>query len=234
MTVVNTAYRAALLCMLLLAPPSFLRAAESPAISARAAAFSAAPALRSELGADLLHQAFAGFSRLKQEGRLTREGILTVIDFSRPSSQKRLFVIDVAGRRILYSSLVAHGRGSGISTAERFSNEPGSFRSSLGFFTTGATYEGSHGYSLRLEGLEEGVNDNAAMRSIVIHPAAYATRAFVLKHGRLGRSQGCPALPPSSSRAVIDLIKGGSCLFIYHQSPGYLAESHLLDVTGPS
>lgn len=234
MTLMQAGVRLALLSLLLVSSAPALRADEPRALSGRAAAFSGAPALRSEPGAELLRKAFSGYARLKAEGKLEHEGVLTVIDFSRPSTEKRLFVIDVPSRRVLFSSLVAHGRGSGALRAERFSNRPGSHQSSLGFFTTGATYEGAHGYSLRLEGMERGVNDNAALRSIVIHAAEYATREFISRHGRLGRSQGCPALPPARSRTLIDLIKGGSCLFIYHDSPGYLADSRLLQEMSPS
>jgi hypothetical protein len=209
-----------------LAAPA-LAAGPPPSRAADIAAFAAAPALRAELSPDLLAAALSGYYRMLGQGKILREGVMTVIDFNRPSAEKRLFVIDIRNRSIIYSSLVAHGSGSGGATADRFSNEPGSYQSSLGFFTTGDTYAGRHGYSLRLEGMEEGVNDNAAMRSIVIHGADYATRGFISKYGRLGRSQGCPALPPDSSRPVIDLIKGGSCLFIYHDRAGYASSAHL-------
>ncbi|ABB23200.1 murein L,D-transpeptidase catalytic domain family protein [Pelodictyon luteolum] len=233
-TMRTVAFSALLYIIVLFLPAPVLAAGTPPSRAAHIAAFAAAPALRSEISPKLLTVALSGYYRMLEQGEILREGVMTVIDFNRPSSEKRLFVIDIRNMSIIYSSLVAHGSGSGGAKAARFSNEPGSFQSSLGFFTTGDTYAGRHGYSLRLEGLEEGVNDNAAMRSIVIHGADYATRGFISKYGRLGRSQGCPALPPGSSRPVIDLIKGGSCLFIYHDSAGYAASVPLPDPDRPS
>lgn len=183
------------------------------------------PGLAGAIEPHILRMALAGYYRLRSEGRLEREGIITVIDFNRPSVDKRLFVIDLDAGRILHSDFVAHGKASGETYARSFSNRPGSHQSSLGFYTTGETYQGAHGYSMRLNGEEQGVNDNAAMRAIVMHPAGYVSSDFISKYGRLGRSQGCPALPEESSREVIDLIKGGSCLFIYHDSRNYSASN---------
>ncbi|MDT9545958.1 MAG: murein L,D-transpeptidase catalytic domain family protein [Chlorobium phaeovibrioides] len=176
------------------------------------------PGIKGAIHPKVLRKALEGYYALLEQGRLAREGILTVIDFNRPSVDRRIFVLDIEQGRLLHSGLVAHGMGSGEGMAERFSNIPGSHQSSLGFFSTGATYQGAHGYSLRLEGLEPGLNDNAAMRSIVIHGAKYVSDDFIRKHGRLGRSHGCPALSFSSFQQVIDLIKGGSCLFIYQDA----------------
>ena len=186
------------------------------------------PELRNKISSKVLSAALAGYSTLKEQGKVTREGILTVIDFDRPSVDERLFVIDVNQGKLLYSALVAHGSGSGENYAQSFSNVPGSRQSSLGFFTTGQTYDGKNGYSLRLQGLESGLNDNAESRSIVIHGADYVSYDFIKKHGRLGRSEGCPALSFDTFQQVIDLIKGGSCLFIYHDGKDVISKSTIL------
>jgi hypothetical protein len=186
------------------------------------------PELRNKISSQVLSAALAGYRALKEQGKVNRDGILTVIDFNRPSVDERLFVIDVNQGKLLYSALVAHGSGSGQNYAQSFSNVPGSRQSSLGFYTTGDTYDGKNGYSLRLQGLERGINDNAESRSIVIHGANYVSYDFIKKHGRLGRSEGCPALSFDSFQQVIDLIKGGSCLFIYHDGKDFLSKSTIL------
>jgi L,D-transpeptidase catalytic domain len=140
---------------------------------------------------------------------------ITIIDFTKPSTQKRFFVIDLEKRKLVYSCLVAHGKNSGDNYAKSFSNQMGSLQSSLGFFLTAETYQGEHGYTLRLDGLEKGINDNARAREIVIHGAKYVSDEFIKKYGILGRSWGCPALPADISKEIIDKISGGSCLFIY-------------------
>ncbi len=178
--------------------------------------FSDFPELRDKISSRALDMALSGYNALKEQGKVSRDGILTVIDFNRPSVDQRLFVIDVKRGQLLYSGLVAHGKGSGDIYPRSFSNVPGSHQSSLGFYTTGDTYDGKNGYSLRLQGLEQGVNDKAESRSIVIHGADYVSYDFIKKNGRLGRSEGCPAISFDSFQQVIDLIKGGSCLFIYH------------------
>jgi len=148
--------------------------------------------------------------RRAQEGNLIGRGRLTVIDYSLASTERRLFVIDPESGKVLFAERVAHGRGSGDLLASRFGNETQSHRSSLGVFRTAETYFGAHGYSLRLDGLDKGVNDQARKRDIVFHAADYATERFGREHGRLGRSFGCPALAPEVARAVIDEIRGGS------------------------
>ncbi|MEI6757436.1 MAG: murein L,D-transpeptidase catalytic domain family protein [Chlorobium sp.] len=190
---------------------------------------SQSPELKNRIDSRVLTMALAGYYSLREQGKVTRDGILTVIDFNRPSVEDRLFVIDINQGRLLYSGLVAHGSGSGENYAERFSNNPGSHQSSLGFYTTADTYDGKNGYSLRLLGMERGINDNAEMRSIVIHGADYVSHDFIRKHGRLGRSQGCPALSFENNQQVIDLIKGGSCLFIYQSAREYALSSTLLN-----
>ena len=158
---------------------------------------------------------------------VTNRRFLTLIDYSRPSTSPRLWVIDLDTERVLFEELVAHGRGSGGNVTEHFSNEPGSLASSLGLFLTGDTYVGSNGYSLRLHGLERGVNDRALDRAIVMHGASYV-RAGMERLGRLGRSWGCPALRPAVARQLIDTIKGGSLLLAYYPDAQWLAQSPFL------
>jgi hypothetical protein len=159
--------------------------------------------------------------------------VLTLIDYSRPSTAPRLWVLDLAEGRVRFHTLVAHGQGSGLARAVAFSNDPGSKQSSLGLFRTDEVYEGTHGYSLRLVGLESGVNDLAYPRNIVIHGADYATATFASRHGRLGRSWGCPALDPAVHRNVIDAIRGGSALFAYYPDAHWLASSPYLRCEAP-
>src|SRR5690606_1715776 len=137
---------------------------------------------------------FIGYYQLKKECKIQKE-ILTIIDFTLPSSQKRMWVIDMKENKVLYNTVVSHGKNSGKEYATRFSNRPESHQSSLGFYATAETYIGKHGLSLRLDGLEKGINDNARMRDIVIHGASYANESWVDAQGWLGRSYGCPALP---------------------------------------
>ncbi len=144
-----------------------------------------------------------------------RTPVLTIIDYSKPSSEKRFFVIDMEREVLLYDTFVTHGRQSGALYAKAFSNQVSSHQTSLGTFITGETYHGSNGYSLRLDGLDPGINDNARRRYIVIHGADYADPGLVAQQGMLGRSLGCPALPPHLAKAVIDTIKEGSVIFAH-------------------
>lgn len=161
--------------------------------------------------------ALDGFTRLKEQGVIKKD-LLTVIDFSKSSNTKRLWIIDMAAHKVLFNTLVAHGRNSGDEFANSFSNIASSNMSSLGFYATGEIYNGKHGASLKLDGLEQGVNSNARNRAVVMHAADYVSEQFIKMHHRLGRSQGCPALPNEVNGKVINLIKGKSCLFIYHPS----------------
>jgi hypothetical protein len=154
---------------------------------------------------------------------------LTLIDYSRPSTVPRLWVVDLKSGALLFEELVAHGSGSGDDLATRFSNATDSHQSSLGLFTTEDTYVGKHGYSLRLQGLESGVNDRARARAIVMHGADYVSTQSIAALGRLGRSWGCPALRPAIVRDVIDRIKGGSVVFAYYPDPAWLAGSVFLN-----
>ncbi|MES2748574.1 MAG: murein L,D-transpeptidase catalytic domain family protein [Bacteroidota bacterium] len=158
-----------------------------------------------------------GFNRLKEMGKVNKE-FLTIVDYSLPSTVKRLWIIDTKQNKIILNSLVAHGKNSGENFATSFSNKSESNKSSLGFFITGETYIGKHGLSLKLDGLENGINDMARTRAIVMHAADYVSEAFAKVHHRLGLSHGCPALPPSLNNKIIATIKGKSCLFIYHPS----------------
>ena len=162
-------------------------------------------------------KAMLGFYELKKKG-IFKKDILTLIDFSLPSNEKRLWVIDLSTNTILFHSLVAHGRNTGDEFAKHFSNSAESFKSSLGFYSTGEIYNGKHGKSLKLDGLEKGVNDNARNRGIVMHAADYVSNFFIKNHSRLGRSQGCPALPVEFTEKIITTINGKSCLYIYYPS----------------
>lgn len=162
-------------------------------------------------------EALKGFYELKAQGVIQKD-ILTLIDFSLSSNSKRLWVIDMATNTILYNSLVAHGRNTGEEFANSFSNVSSSFKSSLGFYSTGEIYNGKHGMSLKLDGLEKGINDNARARGVVVHSANYVSNSFIKFNKRLGRSQGCPAIPEELLKEIVETIKNKSCLFIYHPS----------------
>jgi len=155
-------------------------------------------------------------------------GTLTIIDFSRRSTEKRMWVYDLRSRSMLFDELVSHGRGSGQALATTFSNDAESNRSSLGLYRTGETYIGKHGYSLRLDGLEPGFNDHARDRGIVMHAADYVNAATARAQGYLGRSLGCPALRPEITKSVIDAVKGGGLLFAYYPDPTWLKTSKYL------
>ena len=169
----------------------------------------------------VFERAIAGYNRMGGHDK----DILTVIDFTKPSTEKRLFVIDLKLKKILFISYVAHGRNSGEKYATSFSNREGSFKSSLGFYKTENTYYGKNGYSLVLDGLERGINDKAKERAIVMHGAAYADPSTIRSCGRLGRSLGCPALPLAVSKKIIDTIKGGTLLYIHGDDKTYASLS---------
>jgi hypothetical protein len=171
--------------------------------------------------------AFKGFESLKAKGKI-QNNLLTIIDFSLSSSKNRLWIIDMDTREIILNTLVAHGQNTGLEFAEHFSNKNESHQSSLGFYVTGETYIGSHGLSLKLDGMEAGINDNARKRAIVIHGADYVSQSFIANNNRLGRSFGCPAIPVKQTKEIIQTIKNKSCLFIYHPSNEYLQKSKLV------
>ncbi len=180
------------------------------------------------ISTDLFSYAMKGYKYLSEHNRLNKSGIITIIDFSKPSDEKRLFILDAITGKVLFKTLVAHGRNSGQDIAKKFSNAASSFASSLGFYITSDTYIGKHGYSLRLNGCEKGFNDNAYKRAIVVHGAEYVSESFIQQNGFLGRSHGCPAIPSALSQKIIDVIKDGSCLFIYSPVKTYLTQSALL------
>ena len=150
---------------------------------------------------------------------------LAVIDYSRASTEKRLWVFDLANNKLLFHEVVAHGQGTGENMARAFSNTDGSHQSSLGLFRTGDTYQGGNGYSLRMQGLEPGTNDKAMSRAIVMHGAPYVNVQTAQKQGRLGRSWGCPAVRPEVARQVIDSLKNGQMIFSYYPDTNWLAKS---------
>lgn len=182
------------------------------------------------LSNDAFRFALLGFERMKKEGKLLNQSILTIIDFSQSSTKKRMYVIDLYKKVLLFNTYVAHGKNTGEEYAQQFSNIPGTFQSSLGFYLTENMSIGSKvGLSLLLKGLEQGINDKAREREIIIHGADYATEDFIKKTGRLGRSYGCPSLPPDVIKPVAETIKNGSLLFIYSPDKNYLQKSTVLN-----
>ena len=172
--------------------------------------------------------AMLGYKALKAKGMLHNDDVITIADMTLPSGKKRLFVFDVKRYKLLFVTYVAHGKNSGVEKALFFSNEPESNKSSVGFYTTGETYSGAHGYSMKLEGHEIGFNSNAEERDIVVHKADYVSDAVVKSQGYVGRSLGCPAISPKIYRAVIDKIKNGTCLFVYGNDSKYIQNSRYL------
>ncbi|QIA09467.1 murein L,D-transpeptidase catalytic domain family protein [Draconibacterium halophilum] len=175
--------------------------------------------------------AIKGFSNLKKGSEKITKNILSIVDFSLPSTKKRFWVIDLETKKVLFNDYVAHGRNSGNNIAKKFSNVPSSYSSSLGFYITAETYQGKHGLSMRLDGIDKGFNDNARARAIVVHGADYVSHDFIKKHGRLGRSLGCPSLPMDVNKKVIDTINGGSVFFIYSKDANFLTRSEILNPT---
>lgn len=156
------------------------------------------------------------------------KAILAIVDLSQPSVNKRLYVIDLLKRKLLFRTYVAHGRNSGDLYAQKFSNEVSSLQSSLGFYQTLGTYQGKHGLSLKLKGLENGFNTNALDRAVVMHGADYVSEDFIRKIGRLGRSFGCPAVPYGVHKDIIETLKNGACLFVFSPNQNYLKKSTFL------
>ena len=173
--------------------------------------------------------ALTALERLQAAGTTVRSDRLMVIDYAKPSSEPRLWVFDLADKRLLFEEPVAHGKNSGGDRTIRFSNEPGSLMSSMGVFLTGDTYIGKHGRSLRLRGMEQGINDQSMERAIVIHAASYVRRG-----GPIGRSWGCPAVRPEISTALIDSVRGGTLLFSYFPQESWLQASRLVGTPAPN
>ncbi|SEW54392.1 murein L,D-transpeptidase catalytic domain family protein [Chitinophaga arvensicola] len=180
------------------------------------------------LSREAFDNAMIGYEHLEESGRIKNPDVLSIIDFSLPSTKKRLFVIDLKNKLLLFNTLVSHGRNSGKDIANAFSNQMNSFKSSLGFYITGDTYNGEHGLSLRLEGEEAGINDNALSRGIVMHSANYVNENLGKAQGYIGRSLGCPAIPENIHRKVIGSIRNGTCLFLYSPDKYYSAHTRIL------
>jgi hypothetical protein len=193
--------------------------------------FSATDFDRSAIGGiemDVFSMALGAASCAVKAGDVDNPGTLTVIDYSKPSSERRLWVYDLKSKELIYEELVAHGQGSGAHMATQFSNEAETHRTSLGLFVTDDTYVGRNGYSLRLNGLDKGINDRARERAIVMHGAPYVSEAFVKSTGRLGRSWGCPAVSADVARKMIDRVKGGGLVFAYYPDAKLLKTSKYL------
>jgi hypothetical protein len=200
---------------------SDIRAAEPQSEGLVKSLLRQAPELRSEV----LKMALNAAHTAAQRGLVHREDLLTVIDYSLPSTQPRLFVFDLVSRKLLFRELVAHGKNSGGNVPSFFSNSSGSLASSVGLFVTADPYIGGNGYSLRLKGLEEGINDMAWDRAIVMHGASYVSQEAIKILGRLGRSWGCPAVRPEIAHKIIDTVRGGTAVFAYYPEKSWLATS---------
>ena len=183
--------------------------------------------LDGKIAFNIFNIAVTGSHMIENRGK---KNIISIIDFTKPSTEERFFVIDLEHKVLKYKCYVAHGRNSGDNYAKSFSNDRESLKSSLGFYLTAETYSGVHGYSLKLDGQEKNINDKARLREIVIHGAEYVSDEFIKKYGRLGRSWGCPALPINISKEIIDVISGGSCLFIYGDDKYYVTTSEFLKI----
>lgn len=173
--------------------------------------------------------AWKGYEYLLNLKKISRSNYLTICDFSQSSLKKRMYIIDIENNRLVTQTYVAHGRNSGGEYANQFSNKPESLQSSLGFYVTASTYIGKHGLSLKIDGMEPGINDKAMERTIVIHGADYVSAGRAAAGGYMGRSWGCPAVPKEEANSIITTIKNGTCLFIYHPEKSYLTGSKILN-----
>ena len=214
---------AALLAAMLLVPHAI---DASTSVRLARADFDAADVGRIE--SDVFEMALNAASCAVRTGAVSAPKTLTVIDYSKPSTERRLWVFDLKSRELVYEELVAHGQGSGANMATQFSNEDESHQTSLGLFVTRDTYVGKNGYSLRLDGLDRGVNDRARDRAIVMHGAPYVSEQFVKANGRLGRSWGCPAISAAVAKQMIDRVKGGGLVFAYYPDAKLLKTSKYL------
>jgi hypothetical protein len=178
---------------------------------------------------DVFQKAVAGWKRLFKGNRLDRPSVLSIADLSQSSNAKRLYILDMENKKVLFNTYVAHGRNSGGEFAESFGNKPQSYKTSLGFYLTGETYFGGHGLSLKLRGFEKGINDHAEKRGIVVHGASYVSSSFIEQYGRLGRSQGCPAVPEELCVPIVNSIKNGSCFFVFYPDSAYFKKSVYLN-----
>jgi len=179
---------------------------------------------------DVFRYGMIGYYSLKNQGKVENADLVSFIDFTKNSTEKRFYTIDLKNYEVKFHSLVSHGKNTGENEAKFFSNRPNSNQSSLGFYLTGETYFGSKGYSMRLDGMDGSYNDKMRDRAVVMHDAAYVSDGWITKYGRLGRSQGCPALPKELSKKVIDAIKGKSVIFAYYNDAQYLSASSNLNL----
>ncbi|MGL4534836.1 MAG: murein L,D-transpeptidase catalytic domain family protein [Fusobacteriaceae bacterium] len=166
--------------------------------------------LENKITFETFSNALKGYEKISNK----KNDLIVIIDYTKLSTKERFYVLDLKNQKILFESLVSHGKNSGKNMTLSFSNNPNSYKTSLGFFVTGNTYYGDYGYSLRLKGLEEGINSNAESRNIVIHGADYVSKKFILQHGFLGRTLGCPALPLELNSKIIEIIKNGTVLYV--------------------
>lgn len=183
----------------------------------------------SGLSQSAFNYAVKGYQFLRTKGKIKNENVLSIVDFTKPSSEKRLFILDLKKCKVLFNTYVSHGQKSGQKMATSFSNIPESYQSSLGFYTTSDTYSGKNGFSLHLKGMENGINDKAEERAIVMHGAPYVSENFIQCRGFLGRSWGCPAVPEQLTKPIIETIKNGSCLFIFSENAKYLRTSGIIN-----
>ena len=184
---------------------------------------------RSGLGEEAFEYAWRGYHNLLKRGVIRKKTVLSICDFSQSSCSKRLYVIDIRHKKLLYRTYVAHGKNSGDEYASSFSNDPESFKSSLGFYVTKRTYYGKNGLSLRIEGVDSGFNDLAGKRNIVLHGSGYVGDKYMQDNGIMGTSLGCPAIPSHISRRIIRSVRNGSCFFIYHPTEEYLLASGVIN-----
>lgn len=178
---------------------------------------------------DIFYQAYKGYLYLASKNKLNNTDVLTIADYSQSSSNKRLYVIDITNMQLLFNTYVSHGKNSGNEFANSFSNEKDSNKSSIGFLITGEVYFGNYGTALRLDGVENGINDNVRSRDIVFHGSNYVNEQRIAERGTIARSLGCPAVPKSDHLAIINSIKEGSCFFIYHPTKVYAKKSKIIN-----
>jgi hypothetical protein len=175
----------------------------------------------------VLSLALEAYKKVRQEG-YDQQQVLTIVDYTKPSTEPRMWVIDLKDLTVAYQTLVAHGKNSGGNYADSFSNRPQSLKSSVGVYLTQSTYVGHDGYSLRLDGLEPGFNNNALSRDIIVHPANYVSQTFADQHHRLGRSWGCFAVNPKVAPQLINNIKNGTVIFAYYPEKQWLEHSQFI------
>lgn len=180
--------------------------------------------LKEKISYSIFEKALTGYDKIPKKNK----DIIVIIDYTKPATEKRFYVLDLKNKKVLYETLVSHGKNSGINQTIAFSNTPNSYQSTLGFFLTDTTYSGEFGYSLRLKGLEPGINSNTEKRKIVIHGAEYVSYDFIKKNGFLGRTLGCPALPKEYTGPIIETIKNGTVLFVIGNDQEYLKNSPIL------